>query len=313
GMYTQRLLNELSAARVTLLSPEAKKAYDDALARHLAARIVPASATQHTSQPAPAVLTFGLGQTPVVPAPPVLPPPPPASAAPRISLDDETDEEPPPEPAKPSPWWRPLAVLIAASILALAGVVGWGISKPYFDHLRADRTSAELPSDADQSPEPEPPPKPAPKPIVLLQEGSGEVVFTPATATRSGAVELQIALTEEVLANWTGPDDAAEWRFKLVKPGFFDVELSYATSAAAGEGAVEVTIGEREANIPLQPTGGIDQFHSESRPLIVPASGEHTLALRPKLQLEGHSIIVRGVRLVPALTNTLPAGEATPP
>jgi hypothetical protein len=34
GVYTQRLLNELAAARITLLSPANKAAYDAALARH---------------------------------------------------------------------------------------------------------------------------------------------------------------------------------------------------------------------------------------------------------------------------------------
>jgi hypothetical protein len=303
GMHTQRLLNELSAARIALLSPESKAAYDAALSRHLAARIAPTPMPQHAayagSGVSPAVLTFGLGQTPVVPAPPVLPPPPPA--APRVALQFERQEdEPAPEEVRPVPWWRPLAVAVGVPVLLLAAVIGWAVGKPYFDASFGNPVTVPTEGAAGENEQPQPPPEPPPpKAIVLLQEGSGEVVFSPATAALSGAVELQVAGTGEVLTSWTGPGDSAEWRFKLVKPGFFQAEVVYAMTAEAAGTPLELTIGERTNAIELRSSGGLEQFLTDTKPVLVATSGEQTLTIRPAAQHPGNWLILRSVRLIP--------------
>lgn len=297
GTSTQRLLNELAAARIALLSPASKIAYDNALSHHLAARAAAQSAWSAGSG-TPAVLTFGLGQTPVVPAPPVLPPPPPPPAAPRVLLQHAEPEEELPPPA-PVAWWRPLAALIGIALFALALVVGYGLNKQYFDQFFArGRPAAENTNEAEIEPEPEPAPEP-PQPIVLVQEGSGEVSFSPATARLSGAVELQVDGTREVLANWTSAADAAEWRFKLVQPGFFQAEIVYATVADIGSAALELTIGERSTTIDLRQSGGLDQFITDSDTVVVSSTAEQSLTLRPVRQPAGNWLVLRSVRLIP--------------
>jgi hypothetical protein len=309
GIYTQRLLNELSAARIALLSPPSKAAYDAALAQHLAARISPQVHATQPGAPHLAVLTFGLGQTAIPPAPPVLPPPPPPQAAPRVSLQVDLDEEPQ-QPVRPAPWWRPLVVMIGVPLLVLAAVVAWGVSRPYFAGPKI-----QLDADAgdDEVSAPEPPPKPPPKPIVLLQEGSGEVVFSPATATLTGAVELEVAGTEEVLTNWSSAEDSAKWRFKVVNPGFFQVEIVYATIPEASGAGLELVIGERSTAIDLRSSGGLDQFITDTETLQVSSSAEQTLLIRPAGQPAGPWLVLRSVRFIPPVRRQVLPDEAAPP
>jgi hypothetical protein len=302
GVYTQRLLNELSAARLALLSPENKAAYDAALSRHLAARVVPTPMPMHPAYGGgamtPAVLTFGLGQTAIPPAPPILPPPAPAQPV-ALNLDVPADEAPP-EPATPVAWWRPLAMMIGVTLLVLAAVIGFGLGKPYLDRAFAAADSGTTTAgDDNASPQP-PPAPPPPETIVLLQEGSGEVVFSPATAKLRGAVELQVDGTDEVLANWTTPEDAAEWHFKLVKPGFFEAEVEYATAAEPAGAQLELAIGERSAIVALRSSGGADQLISDRDTVFVSSTAEQTLVVRPLRQPEGDWLVLRRVRLIPA-------------
>jgi hypothetical protein len=301
GVYTQRLLNELSGARLALLSPENKVAYDAALSRHLAARVVPTPMPTHPAYsggtPMPAVLTFGLGQTAIPPAPPVVPPPAPAPSV-ALNLDVPTAEAPP-QPAAPVAWWRPLAMMIGATLLVLAAVMGFGLGKPYLDKAFAAADSATTTAGDDTPPQP-PPEPPPPRTIVLLQEGSGEVVFSPATARLSGAVELQVDGTDELLANWTTADDAAEWRFKLVKPGFFEAEVVYATVEAPDGARLELAIGERTTEVELRNSLGADLFLTDSETVFVSSTAEQTLVVRPIRQPDGNWLVLRSVRLIPA-------------
>jgi len=311
-IYTQRLLNELSAARIALLSPPSKAAYDAALAQHLAARISPRAQGMRPSAPAgPAVLTFGLGQTAIPPAPPVLPPPPPA--APRVSLQVDSGEELPPEPIRPAPWWRPLVVVMGVPLFVLAAVVGWGVGRPYFADATVNPAGENAEAIRGEAPAPEPPPKPPPKRIVLLQEGSGEVVFSPATAKLAGAVELSVAGTAEVLTNWSTADDSAEWQFKVVKPGFFQVEIVYATIAEASGAGLELVIDDRTTTVDLRSSGGLDQFLTDTETLLVSSTAEQPLLVRPVRQPAGEWLVLRSVRFIPPDRAQPAAHEAAPP
>jgi hypothetical protein len=298
GMYTQRLLNELSTARIALLSPASKSLYDSALAQHLAARIGPSASSVPVTGGA-SILTFGVGQS-VPAAPPVLPPAPPP-ASPRLSLQIESPvDDQPPELIKPQAWWRPLVTLIGVPLIVLAAVLAWGLARPYFGRqTTGDAESTETTDEGSRGTPPAPVKPPPPKKIVLSQEGSGEVVFSPATATLSGAVELQVKGTQEVLANWTTASDSAQWHFKLVKPGFFHAEVVYATVPEAAGASLELVVGERTTAIDLRSSGGLDQFITDAETLVVPTSGEQMLTVRPVRQPSGPWLVLRSVRLIP--------------
>ena len=311
GVYTQRLLNELSAARIALLSPASKGLYDQALSQHLAARISPTAAYAPTYA-APAVLTFGVGQT-APPAPPVLPPAAPPPPAPRMSLqvdspaEDQTFDVP-----RPHAWWRPLITMVGVPLLVLAAVVAWGLGRPYFlgdGGVELEQAGANADGDSETAVAPPIKPKPQPRKIVLLQEGSGEVVFSPATATLSGAVELEVNGTEELLTSWTTAEDAAQWQFKLVKPGFFEAQVVYATVPEAAGAALELIIGERATPINLRSSGGLDQFITDTETVVVSNTGEQSLIIRPKGQPAGHWLVLRSVRFIPT-NRPQPTGDS---
>jgi hypothetical protein len=274
--FTQKLLNELSAARVCLLGGNSKSEYDAALARQL--------------------LPAGIGHALPVTAPPQLPPPAPAEAD-RFALPVTRESGQPPLLTAPAPWWRPLLVALALALAMPAAVGSWAWIRWRWPAI-ASAPSEPLPHTES--------PPPAPRQIVLFQEGSGEVLFSAATARLTGGVELHVQGTEEVLAHWLAPEDSAAWQFRLVKPGFFQVELTYATSAADGE--LELVLGERTKSCPLRPTGGLDQYLSDTFTVAIPAGGEHTLIIRPVRQPEGDWLILKTVRFVP-VGGELPPAE----
>jgi hypothetical protein len=242
-----------------------------------------------------------------------LPPPPPAAPAIALRVEDAADAFPP-EPIKPVPWWRPLVVLIGVPLVVLAAVIAWGVSRPYFEGPSVTSGGENATADGgDTEPAPEPLPKPPPKPIVLLQEGSGEVVFSPATAKLAGAVELKVAGTEEVLTNWSTAEDAAAWRFKVVKPGFFQVQIAYATILEASGAGLELVVGERTTTVDLRSSGGLDKFISDTETLLVSTTAEQTLVIRPIRQPAGHWLVLRSVRFIPPDRPRPAADDAVPP
>jgi hypothetical protein len=289
GMYTQRLLNEIAAARVTLITPQSRAAYDAALVLH---RPPPAAAALAAFAPHFAAPGWPPSDPPVE-APPVLPPavPPPIAALPDTASANVT---------APSPW-RLLLVLVALPTMLLLAVIAWAISKPYLDD-KAIPEPDKAATDSIAQP-PRLPPKAAPTPIIVLQEGSGEVLLTPATAAPQGPVELAVSGTEEVLIDWHAEDAAAEWRFRLVKPGFFHAEVTYATREPRADAELELIVGEKSSRISLRFSGGPDQFIADQRPIVVPKSGENTLRIRPVNPQHSDWLLLKSVRLVPALRN----------
>jgi hypothetical protein len=301
GDYTQRLLNELAAARVTLLTPQSRAAYDAALAQHQS----PAAAA------ARAAFAPHFAQHPAIEEPPVLPPAvPPPIAAPRspvnpIAAKPEAPNEELIEEEPRRAWW-PVALMLGIPALLLGGVIAWGLLGP--GKLGAKGTPSDIAADdGSQTKAVEPQPKPAPKAIVILQEGSGEVLLTPATATLSGEVELAVSGTEEVLIGWNGAETAAEWRFRIVKPGIFDAEATYASSDAAAGKDLELLVGEMPRSIALRDSGGVDRFTTDTVKLFVTTSGESTLIVRPAQPAEGDWLVLKSVRLVPVKRDVTPA------
>ncbi len=268
GIHTQKLLNELSAARVCLLTSASKSAYDAALIR------------QASAPPS------------FWPAPPIVPPPvPPPREQPRPVVEVPPEDLGPIEIAAPQPWWRPIAAALVAALSLLVAVGGFGLVRSRWP------ASVERPVEV---PPPQPPASPPPpEPIVILQEGSGAVTLSPSTAALRGGVELQVLGTEEALAHWTTTEDSAAWRFRLVQPGFFQAELTYATSEIAEDAALELMIGERVTPCTLRNSGGLDRFHSDLFTVVVPTNGEHMLVVRPLRQPAGEWLILKTVRLVP--------------
>jgi len=136
-----------------------------------------------------------------------------------------------------------------------------------------------------------------------LQEGSGEVLLTPATAARHGPVAMAVSGTDDVLIDWTGPQAAAEWRFRLVKPGIFDAELNYATAEGVVGAELELVVGEQTRSLSLSGSGALNEFTRERLKLVVRKSGENTLVVRPAQQQNSDWLVLKSLRLMPVKLN----------
>jgi hypothetical protein len=274
GRLTQTLLNELSAAKACLLDPAAKAAYDAELSAAMSAALHPRHAV-----------------------PPAVPPPV-SRIAPAAAFAPSAVH---PEPAASR--WPTVLALAALSLAAMAAVLGWAVWRQR-NEPAAVHTADSIPVQSD------PPARAAElsadKPTVQLQEGSGEVTLSAATAQLAGGVELRHVGTTAVLGQWTAQDAAAQWRMRLIQPGFFEVELRYATTAEAAGAEITLSTGQSAKTIALRASGGLDRFISDTVTLAIPSGGQHDLSLALPQPLGGDWLLVETVRLIPV-------GGARPP
>ena len=284
GRFTQKLLNELSAAKGCLLSLERKAAYDQALHQQLVAA-------------GPRIDFYGSQGHAV-------PPPPPGQ--PSVWIETEIAELD--EPAEDVSWWHRAVLSVTAAVLVLCGVVAWGLATGQFkrDANRSpqspstDTTDKEMEEpNAEQSSESPPIVARHRKPLMLKQEGTGEVIFSPATATTSGGVELRTTTSGDLLVNWTSEEATAEWPFRLVVPGSFRLEMTYAVASGAAGAELEAVIGNQTRRCQLRSSGSLDRFITGAFEIQVPAAGEHILVLRPATRPAGDWLALQSVRLIP--------------
>jgi hypothetical protein len=281
--FTQKLLNELSAARGCLLNPQSNLAYDAELARYVAAQM----AAWQTGPSAPHDLQS------IEPTPPPLPTlPPPANCPNPTHL--------PAEIAPPDGGRRlrnaSILGLIAVAAVMLA-VAGWALRPgPRAPQSKQAASAPRLVQGRESNPDRQPEARLPPS--VVSQPTSGELMFPPQAAGLAGNVVVETIGAQPQQARWTSDEDQAVWQFHLKKPGFFHVELVYAT-AAADDAELDLRIGDWRKVCSLRSAGGLDQFVTDIYPLALSQSGIHRLTIRPLSHPEGDWFALRTIRLVP--------------
>jgi hypothetical protein len=315
GMYTQRLLNELATARICLLSPTSKSLYDQQLQQILFPPTVPANAAaprpkRRLQEMMPPAWDGFAGE--------------PQASESSTDAPDSADGHAERTAPKSKAAQRDRQTVIGLGLLillvaVLGGVFLWRmtlpepqvVSKPANRELSPEVDEAS--PDPTDSPKPKPktptPPKPTTEPataeppsdaIVVLQEGSGELNLTPATALVEGDLEREVIGTNDALVKWSGPDDAAEWQFKLVKPGFFELELQYVSHPSLAGKLVKVDWGGETKSFRLRaPQGGATTIR-DSHIIVIKRSGLHTLIVRPAEVWPENTLQLVSVRLIPA-------------
>lgn len=320
GRYTQKLLNEIAAAKLCLLSPASKRAYDEQLAlwtqsagpmpsvvtdAALAGEMLPPAAVPLSGTP-PVVLPPPVG---VVGSPPFAPPVAPPVTSPATGQEIEGEEE----QGGGATGRMALVAGVALGVLLLA-LAGWAVSawvlkkpEPELAATSGDMADADQPAADIASPETEskagrfrPPGTGRPRlpeegeAIEVLQEGSGDVALSPATAALAGATSLELEGAEEVIAGWGTPDDTATWHFRLIEPGFFQLQITYAAGDAAFGRKLEIAIDDEAKRLELQPSS--DGYRTDLLTIAVKKSGRHTLRLRQTNEFDGE-LRVKLVRL----------------
>lgn len=310
GSYTQRLLNELAAARICLLSPASKANYDQQLHQILFPPTVPTNA----AAPRPKRRVQDIM--------------PPAwdgfSGEPLPAETDAADETPTATVASPKSKTRQrdlqmvagLGVLILL-VAVLGGAFLWWMTRPESqvaengnspskelspelnEITQPDAADAKTPGKLPKTPPLENTPEPSDA-IVVLQEGSGELNLTPSTALVEGSLEREVIGTTDALIKWTGPQDAAEWQFKLVKPGFFELELQYISHPSLAGKLVKVSWGSESKTFRLRAVEGEAATIRDTHIIVVKRSGLHTLVVRPAEAWPEGTWQLLSVRLIPA-------------
>lgn len=306
GRYTQKLMNELAAAKLCLLSPAAKQAYDEQLAlwsqETLAGRAADGDVGPASLEP----VTVS-SESPVAA---VLPPPIGAPEPPPVARNDEEAEIEEEAVIEDEAGGTSMPLVAAGLIVGLIGLAiagwtlgSWGIpaggagggppsgsaaalapSQSTANVNKANESEGER-SENSSADEPTSPGAEFAGAIEVLQEGSGDVVLSPATAAVGGHTALELEGTEDVLTGWSSPEDFAAWRFRLVRPGFFEVQVTYAAAGEAFGRELELALDGKTKTLELQATS--DGYRTDVLTIAVPQTGPHTLRLSQTSVFDG--------------------------
>jgi hypothetical protein len=311
---THALLAELAAARDCLMSLQARSVYDGQLRQASApaplARVV---ALPAATSPLPPPVALPIARLPELPpASQPLPTPAAAASSPVVSRQEIAQESDRDENPRMSLRSFVVTFLGMAAAVVLVALATYGIGRlvwlrtqvadrPVEKKTTGEPNSKEV-NPGDHSPD-NGPVRPAPhgkKAVVVMQEGSQDVNLTPATAALFGSVKLQPTGGDEFLDGWSRQGDQALWTFKLLRPGFFRLELTYAALDEAGETTMAALIDDVEAkNYSLSPSGALTQWRTLQHTIAVTTGGQHTLAVRLEGPVDAGSLVLKGARLAP--------------
>lgn len=287
---SQRVLNELAAARVCLLDAGAKASYDSWLT---------AMAPSGPSRSAPMARVLGVTSAAPPLPPTVYDPSPIAPPLPGNSGEAELSS-----PARP---WG-LIGLIALGMLLIATPMVWWYRRPGPPPPTPLQIATDVSPETKPGEESDPGESSEPSPavsselrgaVVLQQEADGAVNFTPATAVLEGQVELAVAGTEYVLVNWTAPKDTIRWRFRLLDPAIFNVQISYLVAGASAGGRISVEVDGEQKTLTTRTGNPPDVPVTDTLFLKIGRSGEHVLTVRGLEKTGNEYCILRGIRIVP--------------
>ncbi len=299
--YVPRLVAELSMARSCLTNPATKAAYDAQLRQQFGEPH--AVAMSRFAAPDPSAWGDPGAAPPALyppPAPPVMAPTAPAPVVVEPWADSETDEEP-----SPTRLGQRLAFVMVVLVVGLA--VGWAIVQgPLRPPQQSERSSEEPPlalAEDDSSL-----PKDAPRGtassdeggVVIMPEADRTIRFLAETATIHGEnARLELRQADGVITNWLTADDWLSWEFRVLEPGFFEVEIVYAASNAMAGGRYTVAVEGQEVTRSIDSTGGVETFGRETFYWALTRNGRHTLTIRPEQISDAGLMIFKSLRLKP--------------
>jgi hypothetical protein len=262
---TQKLLNELAAAKLCLLNPYSKAEYDGALA-NVAAGEMPVTDLLPMSVPVTSLPSF-----------PIEPSPTSSHPLPAIS-DDAFPNELYERSSSRLGWWLPVMGILLTILVA----VGVWFVKNAMDRRTADSTSstsAVTQSDSQKitGPEESAATDSTSDPTLIMQEASGLVYFPMSVAKLNGQVALESHRVGELLVGWQTEEDSATWRFKTVKlpsQGIFRVRMTYQAGTDVEDAQYCLTVDDQELARDMRGRNRLvdDEFY-----VAVKGTGEHTL------------------------------------
>jgi hypothetical protein len=143
--------------------------------------------------------------------------------------------------------------------------------------------------------------RPAPEGEPIVQEYSGPITLHASNAiTHSVTMRYEPAEKKNCLGFWVNPADWAEWEFKVLQPGTYDIELSHGCGKGQGGSDVLLEVGGEKFAFKVRDTG---DFHTHATNRIgtvkFGSPGNYSLAVRPQNKKAGAIMDIELVRLVP--------------
>ena len=281
GRHTQKLLNEISTARVCLVHPGSRQTYDSQLADNVA----------------PTVKPLGMSPPPAPPSVPPVPPPAPVMTGqqrPRKAAATGS------APGKMEPEERggssgKIVVGLVSVLLIAGGIWGFGWwtgrqSAPHQENENADNSRQEDPVEE------------LPVEVVVNQEATGSLVLIATVARLHGeTIHCQVRGLEGQIENWTNPGEWISWKFRVVKPGFFKAYVSYAATAEANQGTYFLQVND-EAEVMCtvtSPEGTAER--TDEYTLVVRKGGVHRLSVKAGKKPGEELLVLKSIRLVPVV------------
>lgn len=99
---------------------------------------------------------------------------------------------------------------------------------------------------------------------------------------------------------WANPKDYVSWRFKVERPGRFDVEIFQGCGKGQGGSQVAVSLGEQKLEFTVQDTGHFQNFiERRIGQISIDKPGWHQFIVRPMKKAKVAVMDLRRVRLIP--------------
>lgn len=330
GLFTQKLLNELAAAKLRLLNARSKEEYDRSLREGPAPEsdistsdddiVLPQPIEMPTVDPMAAapvahpIAAHPIAAQPIVAHPTVAQPiayPHPApviqpaleiapkikpaasdiTITPIISVSTPRRQT---RPAKAGTAWYIFAYMIGA--VATAALV-WGVGKMM---RKSTSQRKDAPTATSQSTATDDDSQPASSSTSMVQQALGRVYLTAETAIIHGDSPQKITQNNEYLiTDWTSESDFLSWRFRLRKGGGFRLKITYAVHPDASAGRIAIEIDGQKKSSDLRSSGGPETFITDEMIVNAKEPGEHTLELRAISKPGAQVMIFKSIELEP--------------
>ena len=139
------------------------------------------------------------------------------------------------------------------------------------------------------------------EPVVTTQAKDGSLNLKASNAVVRGAnARYESGGGKDNIGYWTNPDDYVIWRFKVIKTGTFNAEVTFACDAGSGGSKYILTVGGQELAGTVKDTGGWTSFVTEKLGTVkITKPGTYNLSLKPKSMPRGAVMNLKSVTLVP--------------
>jgi hypothetical protein len=331
GALTQKLLNEISAARICLTDDEARGAYDRLLRGEASDVPTQVQAPSSSNNPMAPLGTVAVDpMAPLGPGPGSMDPMAPI-VSPTVSPTVAVQTVPLVAISTPQPVAQPVAqtftapastlgvvtsatptsrvrrqrkrsavVMLLMTTLAIGAVAGsvWGIGQlmKQNEERKSQATEQRKDKDADGE-EPKTTLSVSDSAIMAIQGADGRVSLTPVLAKlNGGGLFIETDNEASYITNWTSEEQSVEWRFRIVRTGLFTVRLNYSAPAA---NEVLIEIGNEAKVFEARDSKGENRFVDDHVYMKIETPGEHTLKLSPQSIIGSIVMRLKVIELIP--------------